>query len=1413
MNKKNFNFEIGKYSVIYIYRINDEEHKGSLKIGMTSIDCSWEEIEKMEPESEELVKASKKRIDECTKTAGVSYEFLYCEAALRKDKEGAWKAFTDHDVHSVLKNSGIERKEIGKAREWFLCDLKTAKNAIAAVKEGREALKTKEKSKGQSPVVFRPEQKEAIEKTVKRFKDGGRMLWNAKPRFGKTLCTLEVVKRMDFRRTLILTHRPVVKDGWFEDFDKIFYDKEDFHFGSKPAGKNKEQKGESFEALEKHYKDKKKKAGYVYFASMQDLRGSEKVGGRIEKNDEVYSVNWDCIVVDEAHEGTQTELGKKVVKELKKPKTKILLLSGTPYDIIDGYNEEEIFTYSYDDEQRAKREWESLHGDDSNPYADLPNLNIFTYDLADMCGSYINSDIYFNFGEFFSVDEGGDFVHKEDIANFLNLLCKKDEEINYPFATEKFREAFRHTFWVVPGVKEAKALCKALKKHVVFGNYEIVNVAGEGLAEPVEESEEEKDKKNMEALKKVRKAIGKKPEESRTITVSCGRLTTGVTVKEWTAVLMLKGGTGTAASTYVQTMFRAQNPANIGGVVKKECYLFDFAPERTLRMVVDYEGLKRKTKTGKEGVDPMYINGDGKSLAESTIYISVVAIEGGKMREIDAEEMVQRVKKAYIDRVVSRGFEDSCLFDNKRLGHLNSKELEKFEALKKIVGRTKSSTGEVVVNENGTKEDANEQEKSGVEKGKKEVKKTLSEKESKSMRDRAIEILRSVSKVMGSMIYGAEIDDEEEGLTIDNFCKLVDDKSWEEFMPSGVSKDLFEEFKEYFNADVFAGAAKRLREKVKEADGLRVRERIEKIATIMMSFKNPDKETVFTPWRVVNMHLGKTLGGECFYNEGFENYHKTEKKYGTRKVNIEGLTDKVLGERNAKILDINSKTGVYSLYVAYSLFSERLKEYLKEESKKEDEMSPEEEQRIWDEVLRENIFAVCRTPMAESITRRTLAGFRKVEGLKIRCYKSKVRVNDLVEAKVIKESDKRLKKDKNGDYFYKEEGEKGKWEKVRVADITEVLRVDEQKVVKELKNPKFWGIGSEGTTEEKKEEEMIRFTAVVGNPPYQIKQEATSDTPIYHKFLESSFELADIVTLIHPARFLFKAGKTPSEFNKKILNDDHFKVVRYEPQSVAIFDNVDIKGGIVISLRNANKNYGKIGEFFSFEELKTIKHKVVDNTEFKSIKDIIYLQNRFNLEALYKDYPQYKDIVGSAGREKRFTTSIFYQLDVFTEQKKYRDDIKVIGIVKNKREYRYIPVKYVEEGHVNLNKYKVLVPKSNGSGSIGEVLSTPLLGEPLLGYTFSFIGFGAFDKDKKTNAEACLKYIKTRFTRCMLGILKVTQDNLADTWRYVPLQKFTDKSDIDWSQSVEEIDRQLYKKYGLDEKEVAFVEKNIKPME
>lgn len=208
---------------------------------------------------------------------------------------------------------------------------------------------------------------------------------------------------------------------------------------------------------------------------------------------------------------------------------------------------------------------------------------------------------------------------------------------------------------------------------------------------------------------------------------------------------------------------------------------------------------------------------------------------------------------------------------------------------------------------------------------------------------------------------------------------------------------------------------------------------------------------------------------------------------------------------------------------------------------------------------------------------------------------------------------------------------------------------------------------------------------------------------------------------------------------------------------------------------------------------------------------MFYLQNKFNLKAIYKDFPQYKDIIGSSGKEKRLTASIFSQLNIFKETKDNEDDIAILGLIRNQRVYRYIPIKYLDLSHTNLKQWKVLVPKSNGSGALGEVLSTPLIGKPLIGYTQSFLGIGAFSNEAE--ARAAYKYVTSKFARTMLGVLKITQDNPPEKWQYVPLQDFTSSSDIDWSKSIHEIDLQLYDKYGLTEEERQFIETHVKPME
>lgn len=1314
-----------KAKLIYVFRIPDAAHADCVKIG----EATFEDGNiTLPPNSSALNKAARARIDQYTKTAGISYELLHAEIAIFV-RNGKLVAVNDKEVHDVLLRSGVKRKEfqhVSGANEWFCCDLETAKKAITAVKEGRKALQGHEISAGQSPIVFRPEQREAIDKTLKQFKKGTQMLWNAKMRFGKTLSALQVVKERGqraeqekwtpFRRVLILTHRPVVDAGWFEDFGKIFYDSPLWAYGSK-------NKGDSFLSLEQ--RALRGEANYIYFASMQDLRGSELVGGNFDKNNDVFSTPWDLIIVDEAHEGTQTELGRAVMKELTKEKTKVLNLSGTPFNLLDGYKEEEIYTWDYVMEQRAKAQWDIDHPGDHNPYAGLPRLNIYTYDLGRLMNEYADEDIAFNFREFFRVNDSGEFVHRSHVQNFLDLLTKTDEESMYPFANKRYRDIFRHTLWMVPGVKSAKALAAMLRNHPVFGLFEIVNVAGDG----------DEEEANEEALKKVTDAIGPDPDKTRTITLSCGRLTTGVSVKPWTGVFMLSGSFNTAASAYMQTIFRVQTPATINGRVKEDCYVFDFAPDRTLKVLAETAKISRKA--GKQS------GSDRQQLSDFLNFCPIISIEGSQMKKLDENHMLQQLKRVYVERVVQNGFEDGYLY-NDELMRLTDVDIKEFDELKGIIGQTKAmgKSNDITINDQGlTNEEYTEKEK--LEKKKKreltEEKARLEElKKKKKVKEDAISILRGISIRMPLMIYGAKVENEDEELTIDNFTQLVDAQSWEEFMPRGVTKQRFNAFKKYYDPDIFTAAAKRIRQMARAADRLSIEERIERIAAIFSTFRNPDKETVLTPWRVVNMHMNDTLGGYTFYNDDF-----TETIEEPRFVNRGDVTAEVFTP-DSHLLEINSKSGLYPLYLAYNIYRSRLRNAM---------FSPEtleEHQALWDAAVAENIFVICKTPMAKRITERTLLGFRK--------------------------------------------GKTNMWAP--------------EDLINKIKNQPELFIKKVGDLVGKN----VKIKAVVGNPPYQEVNEGNGNgaNPLYHLFIDLGRKLSSIGSMIHPARFLFKAGKTPKDWNDKILSDPHFKVVDYWVKSIDVFNNVDVKGGIAVTMWNENEKCGPIGFFSPYPEVRNILNKVKSYNS-QPFSDIVYPRDLYKLtDKLYTENP-WAEGRQSQGHRLDIGSSIF---DVFPEL--FLDDapnkaeyIGLYGLLGRDRVTKWIKRSYVKLPD-NIDKFKVLVPKSNGSGAIGEVLSTPVIGVPVIGHTLTFLSIGSFDE--APHAEACLKYIRTRFARLLLGTLKVTQDNPKDTWSNVPMQDFTADSDIDWSKSIEEIDAQLYAKYNLSDEEIAFIESMIKPM-
>ena len=1082
-----------KLKLIYVFRINDTSHLGCLKVGEATSDN--EDIWGLEPNSMALNKAAKKRINSYTQTAGIAYDLIYTEVAIFNDK-GTIKSFNDHEVRNVLFRSGIRKKVFdieNKANEWVITDLETVKKAITAVKQGKESLNASEVSKTPNPIVFRPEQLDAIQKTIKQFKKSNEMLWFAKMRFGKTLSALQVVREHDFKRTLILTHRPVVDSGWFEDFNKIFYDKPNYNYGSK-------NNGGKFLPLEE--RSKKEDIHYIYFASMQDLRGSESVGGNFDKNDEIFDASWDFIIVDEAHEGTQTELGSNVLSGLKSDKTKFLHLSGTPFNLIDDYKQEEIYTWDYVMEQKAKAEWNEIHFGDPNPYASLPKMNIFTYDLGELINDFIDEDVAFNFKEFFRVDETDKFIHKKDVAAFLNLICNGDAESNYPFATEEYRDNFRHSLWMVPGVKEARALSVLLKSHPVFSQFEIVNVAGEG----------DEEEANEDALKKVEKAISNNPHETYTITLSCGRLTTGVSVKAWTAVFMLSGSHNTSASSYMQTIFRVQTPATINGKVKEECFVFDFAPDRTLKVIA--ETAKMSAKAGKT------TDQDRKIMGEFLNFCPIISADGTQMKEYNVNTMLEQLKRVYIERVVSNGFEDSHLYNNDQLMQLDGLELEEFNGLKKIIGSTKAmpKISEIDVNKQGFTDEEYQKIEAAKKKKKKDLtaedKKLLEErKEKKKNRDTAVSILRGISIRMPLLIYGADIKNEEKELNIHNFADLVDNQSWEEFMPKGVTKSTFKKFKKYYEPDVFRAAGKRIRALARATDNLTIDERIERITAIFGQFKNPDKETVLTPWRVVNMHMGDCLGGYVFFDDKFEN---TIAK--PRYINQGAVTEEVY-KTDSCILEVNSKSGLYPLFVAYTIYRNVISDTYSD--KEYNELTISEQQSIWDKVVGNNIFVLCKTPMAKSITKRTLVGFRDVSI--------------------------------NTRYF---------------ENLIHQITDRPEKFIKKIrKGLSYWKANNNND---------MKFNAIVGNPPYQVMDggNSVSAKPVYHHFVDIAKSIKpDYFSLIMPARW-YAGGKGLDDFRKSMLNDNRISDLFDFPNSNDCFTNVDIAGGLCYFLWDIN-HFGK----------------------------------------------------------------------------------------------------------------------------------------------------------------------------------------------------------------------------------------------
>lgn len=1005
---------------IYIQTVKNENglfnaYDGSHKIGEGSI--SEDDLEAdWSPNSDFLREAAPKRIKQYMTTSGLPYTLGWVELAYKKSTK-TW--FHDKDVHKVLTRSGINHSKYLEGNEWFETDLETAKQAIKAVKEGREYLQNiiEETPQAETRIELRPEQKEAVAKTQKVFKKKDKMLWNAKMRFGKTMTSLQLIKEEQFQKVLIMTHRPVVSDSWFEDYRKLKMDEAGYEYGSV-------NKGAHITSLKKGDKP------FIYFASIQLLRYNNG-----ETNLKDFSdVDWDLIIIDEAHEGTQTELSDIVLKQLIKENTKVLELSGTPFNLLDQFDEDQVYTWDYTMEQQAKTKWKYEHPDEPNPYDSLPKVLMYTFEMKNKA-KFMDESKSFNFREFFRTDENEQLVYKKEVNAFLDNITNKDSKTNYPFSTPEYRNELRHTLWIMPGVKEANAFEHLLNEHPIFGKeYKIVNV--------VRGNSTDNGVTNEADIEKVRNAITDDPTETKTITLTVRKLTTGVNVPQWTAVMFLSNTN--SAMNYLQAAFRAQTPYSHEKLGKKErCYIFDFAPDRALTVMA--ESAQINTGVGKKNTS------DQKQAMTNLLnFLPILGSSETGMKTYDVDNMLTQLKRVYAEKAVRSGFEDDSLY-NDRLLTLTAEDASMFNKLNAIVGKTQKQKvkNTITVNENGLTDpeyEAGEKAKKKPARKRTEEEKALIEKikEAKKDRQKLISILRGVSIRIPMMIYGMKVDFDKD-ITIKDFINKVDDESWKEFMPKGFTKGMFSEITKYYDAEVFIEAGRIIRQRAKSFDSLDFIERAERVSELFGSFKNPDKETVLTPWRVVNMQTAKSVGGLNFYDDEFtsttngatSNLHWVEKD----------ITSEIY-HPETKILDINSKTGLYPLHAAISLYYQKVVA---------NDDSRFEADKVYQDILANNVYAVAKTPMAKTITERTLTGYRD--------YKTNVKY---------------------------------------IEDLTDILKNDIE----------------EGKQKVEEAFNQVKFDVLIGNPPYQEDTDNNRDTPIYHHFMELSYAIADKVVLITPGRFL-----------------------------------------------------------------------------------------------------------------------------------------------------------------------------------------------------------------------------------------------------------------------------------------------------
>jgi type II restriction enzyme len=1377
------------YPQIYSYTLPDEaENEGSQKIGYT---------ERRDVD---------KRIYEQTHTAAkrLKFEKKWSAPAFFAGKQ---KDFRDTDFHNFLVRSNIENRiDLGKEWFYFNGNPEQSKELLDVFREqGFSALQNDNQK---IPYNLRSEQRQAVEQAKNYFNkhENGEFLWNAKPRFGKTLASYDLAKQLNTSKVLIVTNRPAIANSWFDDFD-MFID--GFYFISETSSLVNRPT-----LTRQQYIAAGRDKPQITFLSLQDLKGSRYFGGNHDKLRWIADLDWDLLIIDEAHEGIDTDRTDAAFDIINRKHT--LHLSGTPFKALanNKFPAEAIFNWTYLDEQKIKQA--ELEEDEIGDHTDLPNLKLYTYRISQMIADEVNEgieidaetrDFAFDLNEFFAT-KNQMFIHEDDVKEFLINLTSNAK---YPFSTPVLREQLKHTFWYVGNrVDSVKALEQLLKEDGVFKDYKVVVAAGDGKSF---EEEETDFKGNEKSFDKVKKAI---KDHDKTITLSCGQLTTGVTIKEWNAVLMLTDIKTPAQ--YMQAAFRAQNPHRFYEddklKAKESAYLFDFAPTRVLEIYDQFaNGLNSKAANGEITEYERKEN-----ISELINFFPVISEDiDGRMVELDAEKVLTFPNALAAAEIVKAHFMTNLLFNHNIKGVFQfPKEVE--DILEKMPVE-KNKRIEVAKKELDL-DDARKVEQSKQTKINENTGVILGEKIFRS------NIVRVVDNVLN--VETPEETLESLSSKVVDLAEPVIAKYKEIYKATNaeieeIKKDTEEKIKlavaEYESSELKdAMALKENLAKIIEHDF--VEERVEQkesavVENVQKTKEDEVRDRLRSFTRTIPMFIMANSSKEAISIDNFD-LEISDKDF-TDLTNItkaefhklrDGFDYEEEGERK-------TFGGVFDRYK----FNASIAEFVAEKQKRSDYFKTEDDIFVLIPNQKNNqVFTPKRIVqmMINNLEAEQPELFKRTDSTFIDLYmKSGMYISEVVK-----------KLFTNTRHFYS-----GDAECIKHILENQVYGLAPTKILHDITQSFIFGF--DGSNDIKRQNfaqhdllseakngtaltkltklfgkvgNMIKFDAAVGNPPY----DGGNGQQIYTDFYLSARQVANSVSMIFPIGW--QGPKTANNLGK--LNT---KEIKEDPQIIKI-DNLQNAFPKVAGAEWTNIILWQRGHDNGLEG----KQRILTNGGNPIVKQLLWdkkdiqkpdeIAELARLVIYHKDFEPVQKITSPRkpyGLDTDFLKNPSkYHLPQVQDSRLKNSDIELWTGGRSGRIIKYVPAEYpFPKTTTALHKYKVLVAYAWGNWSVaaglGGAYSDIIIAGPNVATTETWQESGAFDELEVAKKHG--KFLMTKFTRALLYLNKHSQHSTT-AWGAVPIQ---DYSESWWDKSIAEIDLRLMDKYNIPDNVRIFVFENI----